>query len=86
MDAQLKSLGSVRCLIDLFSKKLMLLCGIDVLNCFKVSVNTFIMLQKISVSNRRGSFELYIHKKMYLVFHKKISSANFFNIANKLNY
>ncbi len=52
MDVQLKGLGSVRCFIDLFSKKLMLLCGKDVLNCFKVSVNTFIMLQKVSVLNR----------------------------------
>ncbi len=34
----------------------------DVLNCSKVTVKTFIMLQKISFSNKYCSFELTMHK------------------------
>ncbi len=48
----------------------------DALNCPKVKVNAFIMLQKISISNKSCSFEFSIHQiilknKMFSLFPQK---------------
>ncbi len=53
----------------------------DALNWSKVTVKTFIMLQKISISNKYiCSFELSIHQRQFL--QKIWSSTTVFNIDN----
>ncbi|MDN8907574.1 hypothetical protein Q0O77_14770, partial [Staphylococcus aureus] len=56
----------------------------------KVTVKTFIMLQKISISNKCCSFELSIHqrilKKSTTVSTKILSSTTVFNIDNNMTF
>ncbi len=51
----------------------------------KVTIKTFIMLQKISISNKCCAFELSIHQKSYIMVSTKIwSSTAVFNIDKNL--
>ncbi len=75
------------CFFRFFWKKSILLFSKDTLNCSKVTVKTFIMLQKISVSNKCCSLELSINqrilkKKMYQFPQNILGSTTDFNIDN----
>lgn len=60
----------------------MFLFSKDALNLSKVTVNTFIVLQKKSISSKCRSFEFYIHqrimKKIITDFTKNIKQQNGF--------
>ncbi len=56
--------GSNIFLCVFFWKRLILFFSKDALNLSKVTVNTFIMLQKISILNKCCSFELAIHQRI----------------------
>ncbi len=74
--------GSAR-FLSFFLKTIVLLFIKDALNCSKVTVMTFIMLQKISISNKCCSLERSIHQrilknKMYQ-FPQKYCAAQLFS-------
>ncbi len=46
--------------LNFFSTKLIFLCSKDALNWLKATLNAFIMVQKICISNKYHSFELFI--------------------------